>query len=430
MILLILIIVLTCIYYILKNTPLLYKIKHICLVCIVSFLVLSIIKYPQQAFEAAKLGINTWFNVVFPALLPFFIGAELLIGLGVVNFIGILLEPIIRPIFNVPGEGSFVLAMSITSGYPIGVKLATQLRNKGIFSRIETQRLISFCSTSGPLFMIGAVSIGMFHNLQLGTTIALSHYLGAITTGILFRFYKFKHKRKNSTKKQKGYIKRAFCEMFKVVQNKESTFGALLGTSVKNSMETLFIIGGFIILFSVIIQLLTIIGLIDIFSNYIQKYLYIFHLDASICRAIVSGIFEITMGCKLLSEISNISFIQQAVLATMIISWSGFSIHAQASSLLSKTDISTGIYIFSKFLHAILSGFFVFLIVPITHSIFSHINTPVFFQYSIKTTPTWTSKILFSSKLFMIMTISIIVISIVLQIMFLLAHTLSKINKK
>ena len=33
-----------------------------------------------------------WWEVVFPSLLPFFILSELLIGFGVVKFVGLLLE--------------------------------------------------------------------------------------------------------------------------------------------------------------------------------------------------------------------------------------------------------------------------------------------------------------------------------------------------
>ncbi|TCO78995.1 sporulation integral membrane protein YlbJ [Marinisporobacter balticus] len=419
------------ILYRLRNRSIFSEIKHFVLIIIVFFLVINIIKYPQQSFDAAKLGVDTWFNIVFPALLPFFIGAELLIGLGVVNFLGILLEPIIRPLFNVSGEGAFVLAMSITSGYPIGVKLITQLRNQERFDKFEAQRLLSFCSTSGPLFMISAVSIGMFHNPQLGTVITISHYLGAIATGILFRFYKFKYKNSLSNNIKKRYLKRAFQEMFQTTQSNEKTFGALLGSAVKNSVETLFVIGGFIVLFSVVIKILTTIGIIHIISFFFQNILSIFHFQASTGGALISGIFEITMGCKLLSETPGIPFIEQAVLATIIISWSGLSIHAQSASLISKTDLNTGIYIFSKFIHSIFSGFFVLIIVPVTHTMFNHINTPVFLNQSSKLVNfTWTSKILFSSKLFLSMTIFIAIVAILFQTLFLGIWSVKNTRKK
>jgi len=141
-----------------KYLDLYKKVKFIIFALIVFIMVFYILIYPSEIIEATRSGIILWANVVLPSLLPFFIGAELLVGLGLVKFIGVLIEPIIRPIFHVPGEASFIFAMSITSGYPIGVKLTSNLRRNNVISQSEAQRIISFCSTSGPLFMIGAVA--------------------------------------------------------------------------------------------------------------------------------------------------------------------------------------------------------------------------------------------------------------------------------
>lgn len=73
------------------------------------FITVSMVQYPKESFDSAIMGLNLWWNVVFPALLPFFILSEILMGLGVVHFIGVLLEPLMRPLFNVPGVGAFAL---------------------------------------------------------------------------------------------------------------------------------------------------------------------------------------------------------------------------------------------------------------------------------------------------------------------------------
>src|SRR5690554_6427398 len=152
-------------------------------------LLLLLVLFPSNSYNAAKNGLFIWFNNVLPALLPFFIGSEILIGLGVVHFIGVLLEPIMKPVFNVPGVGSFIYTMSITSGYPMGAKITSELRKRNLYSKEEGQRLLALCSTSGPLFIIGSVSIGMFKNPYLGILIVFSHYFGSIATGLTFRNY-------------------------------------------------------------------------------------------------------------------------------------------------------------------------------------------------------------------------------------------------
>ncbi|XXF57136.1 nucleoside recognition domain-containing protein [Thermoanaerobacterium thermosaccharolyticum] len=97
------------------------------LVISVLFIVVSIIVFPKNSLSAAKAGINLWLFTVFPALLPFFIGSELLLQLGFVRTIGKFLEPIMRPLFNVSGNGAFAMAVGYTSGYPVGAQVIKRL---------------------------------------------------------------------------------------------------------------------------------------------------------------------------------------------------------------------------------------------------------------------------------------------------------------
>ncbi|MFY9141196.1 MAG: nucleoside recognition domain-containing protein, partial [Thermacetogeniaceae bacterium] len=80
---------------------------------------LGVISYPSASFEAAQQGLKTWWEIVLPSLLPFFIIAELLIKLGFVAFLGTLLEPAMRPLFNLPGCSGFIMAVSYLSGFPL-----------------------------------------------------------------------------------------------------------------------------------------------------------------------------------------------------------------------------------------------------------------------------------------------------------------------
>jgi sporulation integral membrane protein YlbJ len=114
---------------------------------------ISLIIFSESVFSAAVSGLDTWWKVVFPALLPFFIIAEMLMGLGVVNFLGVLLEPLMRPLFKVPGVGAFALSMGLASGYPIGAKITAQLRKDKLCTQAEGERLVSFTNTADPLFI-------------------------------------------------------------------------------------------------------------------------------------------------------------------------------------------------------------------------------------------------------------------------------------
>lgn len=153
------------------------------------FLTFCLIRFPDQALEAGIRGLNMWWEVVFPSLLPFFITAELLLAFGVVNFFGILFEPIMRPLFNVPGSGSFGWMMGMASGYPTGAKITARLREEKQLSKIEAERLVSFTNNSSPLFIFGAISAGFFHDLKLGALLAVCHYTSNAMVGICMRFY-------------------------------------------------------------------------------------------------------------------------------------------------------------------------------------------------------------------------------------------------
>src|SRR5690625_3429201 len=163
--------------------------KTILLASMTILITFLLIKFPDQAFEASIRALKMWWEIVFPSLLPFFITAELLIGFGVVKFIGVLFEPIMRPLFNVPGVGSFAWVMGMASGYPSGAKISVRLREEKQITQVEAERLLSFTNASSPLFIFGAVSVGFFHDPKLGLLIAVCHYMSNALVGFVMRFH-------------------------------------------------------------------------------------------------------------------------------------------------------------------------------------------------------------------------------------------------
>jgi len=330
---------------------------------LISFLVLSIVLtliiYPQNAVKAAQNGLSVWLTIVFPSLLPFLIGSEILIGIGVVNFLGVLLQPIMTPLFGVTGEGAFPFAMSITSGYPVGVNLVSRMRQKNDINRIEAQRLVSFCSTSGPLFIVGAVSVEMLGNPNLGIILASSHYLGAVTVGLLFKTYgKNIYKAKKTY--NKNYIKSAFNELILARKKDGRPFSVIMSDAIKSSFNSMIIVGGFIILYSVIIELLNSTNLLNIITNLILNIIP-FDLNPNLINGFLSGLIEMTNGCYILSSIDEISIVSKVCSISFLIAWSGLSIHSQSISLINNTDINTKIYLLSKTLHGVLSCIYSYL---------------------------------------------------------------------
>lgn len=323
------------------------------------WLATMIIKNPKVSFNSALQGLNTWLYIVLPSLLPFLIISDLLYQFGFVHFLSILLEPITSFLFKVPGEGSYAYAMSITSGYPVGAKIVSELRKDKVVTNIEAQRILSFSSTSGPLFMIGAVSIGMFKNPDLGPLIAISHYISALTIGFIFRFYS-PDKPKNYNREFKGF-KCAFNEMIYNYKKQKKPLGLILSDSVNKSFNTIIMIGGFIILFSVFIELFSISSLNNYLSNFVRKILPSVY-NENLTNSLISGFIEMTIGCKKIASLNSVNYVVKVALTSLIIGWSGLSIHSQVLSLIAKTDIKISIYILSKVLHGFLASIYTIIL--------------------------------------------------------------------
>ncbi len=343
-------------------------------------LALSMVRAPDAAFDSAMSGLKVWWEIVFPALLPFFIGCELLMGFGVVNFMGVFLEPLMRPLFNVPGAGSFVMAMGLASGYPIGAILTRRLRQQNLCNQVEAERLLAFCNTADPLFMVGAVAVAMLGNVKLGAIIAAAHYLSSLVVGICLRFYKPNAPRSPQIGEPRGnIIVRALRELYRARRRDGRPLGQLLGDAVKNSVNSLLMIGGFIILFSVIMRMATVSGLVSLIAEGVDWILALFGLSPALAEAFVSGIFEITIGCNVASQ-ALAPIKEQVILISAIIAWSGFSVHAQVAAIINDTDIRIGPYLLARAFQAVVAGGITWLLWNYMSPTAGMITVPVFLQ--------------------------------------------------
>lgn len=375
---------------------------------------LLIILYPEESLNAAKSGILLWFNTVLPALFPFFVCSKVMTRLGIVKILGRLLEPILRPLFRVPGEASIIFAISITSGYPIGVQMVSELRQNKTITRDEAERMLSFCSTSGPLFILGSVGAGMFADPLLGWSIAISHFSGAILNGLAFRF----HGRQNINHSNK---RRKLIEILEEAEknNKKSSLIVFIGEAIIESFRSLLLICGYIIFFSILISLLEKFSIFILISNLI--HFVIPYANPDIFLSFIKGVFEITLGCHTLSQLESYDFVTACIICTGIISWSGLSIHAQSLTFIAQTDIRSSIYLITKIFHSIFSMLCASILAPF---ILSHEPAvySVFYVSNTLINQGFAYKLLFSTKLM----IAVIILFIVTAIL----NRLLSISKK
>lgn len=129
-----------------------------------------------------------------------------------------------------------------------------------------------------------------------------------------------------------------------------------MGDAVISSVQTLLMIGGFIILFSVFNRLLSRVGIANLLIAWMRQILSLFSLPENLAGPVVSGLFEITIGSQLVSETAMVPLLYQAVTVSFFLAFGGFSIQAQVASILARTDIRFRPFFMARLLHGFLSA--------------------------------------------------------------------------
>ena len=262
-----------------------------------------------------------------------------------------------KPIFNVPGEGAFALVMGIISGYPIGAKIVSELKNNGICTDVECERLISFTNNSGPLFIIGKVGLSLFYSQEIGIKLLIVHILSCVLVGFLFRFWKFE----KFPKIESYFYLNQSANKEKTYKNKIhfNNLGDILSISIQSAIKSILMIGGFIVLFSVIVSMLKSSNILTIIASFFSPILNLFNIPIECINSIIIGLIEVTNGLKLVAfSNNNISII----ISSFLLGFGGFSVLFQVLSITSKAKISIKPYIIGKLLQAIFSAIIMYII--------------------------------------------------------------------
>ena len=396
-----------CIFLSLRRNilPLLFVLLAICFVI-----------FSRSNLTAATNGLTLWATCVVPSLFPFFVISNLLSQTKVVSFVGKLLDKLMRPLFNVPGIGGFAFVMGLISGYPVGAKIVSDFREQGLVTKDEGERMLAFTNNSGPLFIISSVGISLFGDTTTGLLLLCTHILACVTVGILLGKFSKKsdeefrrrnflskinlHNNENiltSIKRNNNIIhnfnnnihirdskirsqhinhnyKNRIHNNSKLIsvqhksksvsKSNELTFknlGEVLGNSINSSISTILMIGGFVVIFSVIISILNQTGALTAISKLFYPVLAFLDFDYNFAEPLFSGIIELTNGVNLVSGIHTKMISQNIILCAFLLGFGGFSVLLQVWSIIAKTDLSIKKYMIGKFLQGIFATCYTFL---------------------------------------------------------------------
>jgi len=321
---------------------------------------ICLIIFSKSNIQAVKNSLNIWVNNVIPSLFPFFIATELLNHTNIPRVIGNMFNKIMRPLFNVPGIGAYALFMGIVSGYPVGAKIVTNFRKENLCTKEEAERLITFTNNSGPLFILGTVGITLFYDSSIGLLLLFTHILACISVGIIFRFWKKNIKEKRNTDTLSTNV--TF-----------SSLGEVLSKSILSAINSVVLIGGFIVLFGIIFSILQKSHILSFFKIPLLPIFDSLNINTNFITPILTGILELTNGVTAVSGIAIKNLSINVIACAFLLGFGGISIMLQVLSITSKSDISIKPYIIGKILHGLLAAFYTFLVINI-FSYFKYLN--------------------------------------------------------
>ncbi len=314
-------------------------------------LVSLIVAYPGQAFSASLAGLKIWWDFVFPALLPFFILSELLLGFGVVHALGALMSPAMRFLFRLPGASGWAVAMGLAAGFPGGAKATADLRRSGVVSRAEGERLLALSHLASPIFLTSVVAAGFLGRPELGLPLALVHLLSALVVGVSLGRGRAQDAGGGETRDARRVPPRSILAIMADAHRQDGRpLGRLLGDAVASAVQSLLVLGGLMIVFSVLAQLAAMLGL-RVGVEWLWPTLLQREAPPALADGSLAALFEVHLGAYAIANGAAPSAWTAALLSA-VIGWGGLSVHAQVKSLVGGTDLRYVPFLLARLAHA------------------------------------------------------------------------------
>ncbi len=346
------------------NKYLVIKLKSVIIPYCALFLLIIFVMSPATSFKGASRGLELWLYTVVPSQLPFFILTGYLLKTNIIKSLEYFFSGLMYKLFKLPGCSSFALLSGIIGGYPLGAKTVVTLRLNKNISKNEAEQLLMFTSFSSPLFITAAVATSILGHPDKSALLLLCHIVSGLLVGFFSRVI-YSEKKTHLYKNVKNIMNDSQGTITSVKNEvkKHSPIGKILADCVIDSFQTLFLVGGFIIFFAVIIEYLNRTNTIDIISNVLITLPFLGTDLYWQIKALIGGFFEITNGISHLSILSQTIKINQLMSVTAFLAaWGGLSVHLQVASILSTSDLSVKPYLLGKTLHAIFAGIITYLI--------------------------------------------------------------------
>lgn len=286
------------------------KYQELFAVLIILFIYLGIFINPSLIIESGISSINIFKTKLFPSIFPFFVLASLLLELGIATKISNKLNPIFKKLFHVEGNSSFIILVSIISGFPSGSKYIVESYKNKTIDKATANYLLTFTHFANPLFILGTCGI-ILNSLSLAYKILIIQITSNIILGIILR-----PKEIITSKKITNYQTKSFLES--------------LPKAINDAIKLLLFMLGSITFFMFFSKLLTSFLSLNTFFE-----------------TIITGILDMTSGISLVPSINTTNYIRGLIVLTFI-TFGSFSVHLQVLNNIKEEDLEYKYFFFGR----------------------------------------------------------------------------------
>lgn len=285
---------------------------------IIMFFYLGIFCFPNIMINSSINALLIFREKLFPSIFPFFVLSFLFINMGYPLILNKYFKNITRKIFHLSENTTFILLMSIISGFPSGAKYIVKDYSNNYITKEEGNQLLLFTHFANPLFVLGTCGI-LLNSKRLAYKILICQLLANIILGILVR-------PKNIT----------------ITKKKEVVFStpsliSILPDAINEAMEVLIFM----------------LGSITIFQFFTNCFL-LFTNESVFLKTIFTGIMDLTSGINLVPTLS-ISIELKALLMLIFITFGSLSVHLQVINAIKNTNLSYTNFFIGRILESIIA---------------------------------------------------------------------------
>ena len=287
---------------------------------ILLFAYFGIFCFPTVMINTSINALLIFREKLFPSIFPFFVLSFLFINMGYPVILSKYFKKIMNCIFHLGENSSFILLMSMISGFPSGAKYIVKDYEAGYISKDEGNHLLVFTHFANPLFVLGTCGL-LLENKGLAYKIFIIQLLSNIVLGILLR----PKVRKETVKKEVELPPTPNILLF-------------LPDAINEAMQVLIFM----------------LGSITIFQFFTNCFLLFFN-ESNFTKVIFSGLMDLTTGISLVPTL-DFPLKIKALIMLNFITFGSLSVHLQVINVIKKTDLSYYNFLIGRVLQSVIAS--------------------------------------------------------------------------